>query len=226
MAGGRTMTAASAPDVGSSPAARPAGRVRGRTPKVEGAPHGPDQVRRATLDAATELFLAHGISGVSARQIAEHARVHPALVRRYVGNKEVVVRAVLAELRAGVTDQLDAFALDTSEDATPLPRATLDRYFRLILQLNVDGRDLSDYQPDFPVVHRVVEVIERRNGVSTTEARRRGAQIVTLELATLIFGPALLAAAGLDPDDPDDTEELHRLVRHVSLSIGSGRIAE
>jgi len=226
MAGDRTMTAPSAPDLGASPPASTAGRVRGRQPKVQGAPHGPDQVRRAALDAATELFLAHGISGVSARQIAEHAQVHPALVRRYVGNKEVVVRAVLDELRDGVTDQLDAFAVDTSGDATPVPRATLDRYFRLILQLNADGRDLHDYQPDFPVIHRVVEVIQKRNGVSESEARRRGAQIVTLELATLIFGPALLAAAGLDPDDPDDTEELHRLVRQVSLSIGSGRTAE
>jgi AcrR family transcriptional regulator len=58
------------------------GRRRG--PRREtGAPVGPDEVRRAVLDAAGSLFAEQGVDRVSLRDIAAAADVHPTLRRSY-----------------------------------------------------------------------------------------------------------------------------------------------
>ncbi len=51
--------------------------------------------RQAILSAARELFAAHGVDGVSVRQIAAKAGVNHALVHRYFGAKDDMVAAIL-----------------------------------------------------------------------------------------------------------------------------------
>ena len=51
--------------------------------------------RREILAAARELFAAHGVDGVSVRQIAAAAGVNHALVHRYFGTKSDMVAAIL-----------------------------------------------------------------------------------------------------------------------------------
>ena len=52
--------------------------------------------RQAILVAARELFAAHGVDGVSVRDIAAAAGVNHALVHRYFGAKGDMVDAILA----------------------------------------------------------------------------------------------------------------------------------
>ena len=75
-----------------SPQRRPGPR------REDGAPAGPDEVRRAVLDAAAELFVAKGVHGVSLRDIAAAADVHPALIGRYLGTRDELVMAVFEDL--------------------------------------------------------------------------------------------------------------------------------
>lgn len=51
--------------------------------------------RQVILAAARELFAAHGVDGVSVRQIAARAGVNHALVHRYFGTKDEMVAAIL-----------------------------------------------------------------------------------------------------------------------------------
>jgi len=193
--------------------------ARGRIPKTPGAPHGPDQVRTAVMAAATDLFVSQGVAGTSVKQIAARAQVNPALIRRYLGTKTELVHQVLSRLQGGIMAQLDTYATDQSLEAAPVPELVLDRYLRVVTHLVLEGEDIRDYQADFPIIRRIINIIEHRNGVPTVEARRRGAQILTLELGVHLFGPALLNAAGLPAED---RPELDQLVRRLTVSIGSG----
>ena len=61
-----------------------------------GAPRGDSAVtRQAILAAARGLFAAHGVDGVSVREIAAAAGVNHALVHRYFGAKDEMVAAIL-----------------------------------------------------------------------------------------------------------------------------------
>ena len=69
----------------------------------------------AMLDAAEELFAAHGFTAVSVRDIAKQAGVSHALVHRYLGNKDDIYRKVLQRnedvmlaVAAGTDDLLEA----------------------------------------------------------------------------------------------------------------------
>ena len=79
-------------------------QVRRRGPRREaGAPVGPDEVRRAVLDAAASLFATRGVDRVSLREIAATADVHPALIGRYVGSRDELVLVVFDDLSAQVS---------------------------------------------------------------------------------------------------------------------------
>jgi AcrR family transcriptional regulator len=61
-----------------------------------GSPRGDSAVtRQVILAAARELFAAHGVDGVSVRDIAASAGVNHALVHRYFGAKDDMVAAIL-----------------------------------------------------------------------------------------------------------------------------------
>ncbi len=197
--------------------------IRGRPPKLPGAPHGRDQVIDAVIDAATELFASQGIGAVSVRQIARQAGVNPALVARYVGDKDAVIDAVLDRLLAQITGQLDQYLAESGSDFPPVPPGAMDLYIRIATHLVVEEGDLRGHRAEFPIIRRIIAVLISRDGLSEIEARRRGAQIFTLELASRLFGPALLHAAGLGPDDADDLQEL---VHQVSTQIAAGTIPD
>lgn len=63
-----------------------------------GEPAGPEEVRRAVLDEAASLFADRGLDRVSLRTIAAAARVHPALIARYIGGRDDLIRAVFDDL--------------------------------------------------------------------------------------------------------------------------------
>ncbi len=196
--------------------------VRGRPPKAAGAPHGPGAVTPAVIAAATDLFAAQGIASVSIREVARRAGVNPALVSRYIGDRDALVRAVLDDLYAKISQGLDDYLDDVRTLPAPTPNTAVDQYVRIVAHLVIEGRDLERFEPGFPLIRLIIEMIESDPTVTPAQARRRGAQIFTLELAAHLFGAPLLRAAGLEPGAGED---LTRMVRRLSLAIADGATA-
>ncbi len=90
----------------------PATRRPGPAPRA-GRPAGPDEVRRAVLDAAADLFARHRVDKVSLRQIADTANVQLSLISRYVGSREDLINAVLDDLSRAVA--VDVLAHPTEQ---------------------------------------------------------------------------------------------------------------
>src|SRR5450631_4624003 len=79
----------------------PSDRNKAKRPgprRPPGSPAGPDEVRRAVLEAAAQLFAERGIDGVTLRDIADAANVHPALIGRYVGTRDDLTNQVFDDL--------------------------------------------------------------------------------------------------------------------------------
>ncbi|HEY9236350.1 MULTISPECIES: TetR/AcrR family transcriptional regulator [Phenylobacterium] len=83
--------------------------ARGRRRKGEGA-----DLRGAILDAAEQLFSAHGFYGVTTRQVAAEAGVDAALIHYYFGTKRDLFDAVFAR-RAEVLNSVRLAALHAYE---------------------------------------------------------------------------------------------------------------
>lgn len=75
-----------------------------------GRPVGPTGAREDILDAAVAAFGARGYEGASMRGIAADARVDPALIRHYFGDKPTLFAAAMTS-RTGMLDRI-ARALD------------------------------------------------------------------------------------------------------------------
>ncbi len=74
------------------------GRPRGRAP---------EQSRQALIDAARDLFSRREFAAVSLRQIAERAKVNPAMIHYHFGGKEGLYSAMLEERFAPLLQQLE-----------------------------------------------------------------------------------------------------------------------
>ena len=190
--------------------------VRGRPPKDVNAPRGREQVVAATIEAAAELFSERGIATVSVREVASHAGVNPALVHRYVGGKTELVRAAIDHLVEDMRGYLRTAASSPLPALPGAPEQTMATYQRIVAHIVIEGGDIREYQSEFPVIHHVIDEIERRSGVDPRTARMRAAQLFALDLAVRLFEPVLVRAAGLEPDD---TEDLHQRVRELLMAL-------
>ncbi|HVN52631.1 MAG TPA: helix-turn-helix domain-containing protein [Acidimicrobiales bacterium] len=194
-------------------AARPR---RGRPPKDADAPHGPEEVVAAVVDAATVLFSTKGYGTVSLRQVAAAAGVNPGLVHRYIGSKDDVLRAVFAKF---------AYELEEGPNAvtTPPLRPGTERLVhtqqRIIAHLTLEGYDISKYQTQSPVVDMIMDAIRDYRPVEDREARIRTVQILALGLGWRLFESFLLSATGLGPDDAQDIQDA---IRETNFTIGRG----
>lgn len=69
-------------------------------------PVGKDQVRRALIDATTELFVEQGRS-ISVREIAARAGVNHGLVHTYFGSKDALLAAAFDDVYTQAVAELD-----------------------------------------------------------------------------------------------------------------------
>jgi len=128
--------------------------------RPDGAPSGPEQVRRALLDAAATLFAERGVDRVSLRDIAAAADVHLSLIKRYIGTREELVLAVFEDL----SEQLSAEVL-----AHPLEMQGYDidtvmgKWVRIASALAGSGRSLTNADGFNPVL-AMAETLGRRSG--------------------------------------------------------------
>jgi TetR/AcrR family transcriptional regulator len=80
---------------------------------------GEQTVRQQLLAAARGLFAQQGYHAISTRQVAEAAKVNPAMIHYYFGSKEGLYEAMLADTFAPLVERLSAL-LASTDDADAL----------------------------------------------------------------------------------------------------------
>jgi AcrR family transcriptional regulator len=169
-------------------------------------------VRRAVLDAAAELFTSKGVGSVSLRDIAASANVQVALISRYLGTRDDLIDAVMADLADQVAKDVVERPL---EQQSFEPDSALGRWTRLLAYFTVTGRDVSRVAERNPV-RALAQVAHDAYGLDDQAARLRGAQVVASALGWRLLEPYLVAAGGLE-DVPlaslhDALTDLHRRI--------------
>lgn len=184
----------------------PGSRFRGPR-RAEGAPVGPEAVRRAVLDAAAQLFADHGVGNTTRRDIALAADVDPNLINRYVGTRDEVVTAVLDDLSAQLAEELtDGQLAAASHDLD----SVIMRWVRIMAQ--VIGREDQTVSIDaWNPVAAVAAVGEAQAGLDPRTARVRAAQV-----AALAFGWRLIESYLVEAGDLGDVP-LARLREELNL---------
>lgn len=192
---------------------RQASRPGPRRP--EGAPAGPEEVRRAVLDSAASLFALRGVDGVSLRDIAAEADVNLTLIRRYVGSREHLIGEVFEHVSAQLAQAVEAHPLAAQGFA---PDTVMGKWVRIAASLSISGRRLPGPGKVNPVA-AMAHTIADGYGVSDEAARLRAAQIVAAALGWRIFEAYLIDAAELT-EVPLELlrEELARTARRVGAT--------
>jgi TetR/AcrR family transcriptional regulator, repressor for neighboring sulfatase len=165
-------------------------RVRRR----RGGPWGKDEVRRALLDASGRLFAERGVDQVSLRDVASEAGVNVALIDRYIGNREELIRETFADLGHRLAEDVLERPLEGHGFE---PDSTMVRWTRIAAYLAVTGAPVSSVPLADPVV-ALAQTIQTAYGLDERAARLRGAQILASALGWRLFEPYLIAAGALD----------------------------
>jgi AcrR family transcriptional regulator len=178
-------------------------------------PAGPDEVRRAVLDSAAELFARDGVGQVTLRDVASAANVNLALISRYVGTRDELIEAVLADL----TDQL---VVEIRDDPTGAKGFEVDsvmgRWTRVLTHLVLVAPGTAG-RIGAPPVEEMISIVQRLYDQSEGAARLRVAQVLASALGWRLFEPYLLAAAGLADQPVDDVrDELTRAHRRLAAT--------
>jgi AcrR family transcriptional regulator len=159
-----------------------------------GSPAGPEEVRRAVLDAAAALFAVHGVDAVSLRDIAAAADVHVALIGRYIGRRDELVAAVFGH----VSDQLARAVEENPLSGQGFaPDTVMGKWVRIAAALAISGRPLGSRR-DFNPVLAMAHTLTAGYGLAGEAARLRAAQIVAAALGWRIFEDYLVQAGGLE----------------------------
>jgi TetR/AcrR family transcriptional regulator, repressor for neighboring sulfatase len=197
-----------------------------------GSPRGDSAVtRQAILAAARELFAAHGVDGVSVRQVAAKAGVNHALVHRYFGAKDDMVAAIL--LAEG--KRMSALGRPEADAGTSLAalrevlfHALSDGRTSLLLMLRaeIDGMTperMLEGEPLRPLVVLQAWLAER-----APEGSRLDTQALTMVVGAAMMGlascqPMLAAGAGAAGEDED---ELLRRCVDILVGVAAAAIGE
>ena len=125
---------------------------------------GREATTAAILDAAEELFSAHGYNAVAVRDIAERAGVSHPIVHTYVGSKADVLRAVLARDEGLIASAAPANP-DLIESASLMLRHGLGQdglaYLRLVARAALDGLPYDRTTGRFEGTERLIELAEQ-----------------------------------------------------------------
>ncbi|MCC5861232.1 MAG: TetR/AcrR family transcriptional regulator [Gammaproteobacteria bacterium] len=94
----------------------------------------PDLTRARILDAALALFVEHGVTGVSLREIAETSGVTKSLIHHHFGSKEALWTAVKAHAFSRYAEEQMAELEARQVPDTSLLQTSVLRYFRFLQQ--------------------------------------------------------------------------------------------
>jgi AcrR family transcriptional regulator len=187
--------------------------------------------RQVILAAARELFAAHGVDGVSVREIAAAAGVNHALVHRYFGTKDDMVAAILlaeGERMSGMgrPDADPAVSLEALHDVLSHALGEGRTSLLLVLRAEIDG-----LQPEQMLAGSSLRPLALlRDWIDTHASEDAG---VDAEALTMVIGAAMMGlascrpmlAAGAGAQEPDEEALLRRcvdvLVGVAAVGIGA-----
>jgi AcrR family transcriptional regulator len=189
-----------------------------------GSPRGDSAVtRQVILAAARELFAAHGVDGVSVRQIAAKAGVNHALVHRYFGAKDEMVAAILfAE-----GERISAMGRPEADTATSLAamreillHTVADRRTSLLLMLRAEIDGLAPELMLAGTPLRPLATLQEWLAERAPEGTGVDTQALAMVVGAAMVGlascqPMLAAGAGAGGADQDEL-----LVRCVDVLMG------
>ena len=174
------------------------------------------------LDAAEDLFASQPYADVSVRQIADAAGVSHALVHRYAGSKADLLRAVLArhegmftEAAGDATTAREAAALMLGGDIE-----LIQRYFRLVLRVNLDSTLRETAGLEFPATRLLARLAAAQPSAAAdpdVDPRLAVAAIVSLVVGFAALKDALLAEVDLQDIEPAVLQEQLRRIVDVTL---------
>jgi AcrR family transcriptional regulator len=162
----------------------------------------------AVLDAAARMFGERGPRAVTIRDIAAAARVNHALVHRYVGSKQQVLRMVLersaAAMAASIEDSRNSSAAIEKAFEALLGNPS---YWRALARAMLDGEQPHQLQRNFPTVQRLIALLRKEpqdkpQNRSPSSSRTSSAELAVatagaLMMGWVLFEPLLLASAEL-----------------------------
>lgn len=172
-----------------------------RVRRTKRAPRGRDEVTRAIVRAAGELFATRGTVAVSVRDVAERAGVNHGLVHRHFGSKAKLVRAVMQAL--GEELRASSAGLGGGLPATFLATAVESAYWRVLARALLDGVRPRELQDGFPMVEQLSAAMAnaRREGLvrDDVDAQLLVGMTLALHLGWLVFEPFIDSALGVHP---------------------------
>jgi TetR/AcrR family transcriptional regulator, repressor for neighboring sulfatase len=186
--------------------------------------------RQAILKAARELFAAHGVDGVSVRQIAAAAGINHALVHRYFGTKNEMVGAILAS-EAEAMSSLSRADADEAEALVTL-RGILEhvltaRRTTLLLMLRAEIDGLAPERFVDGAAARPLGLLEDWLATHGTGAVGTDPGALAMVLGAAIFGlaalqPMLAQGAGLQGEDADEVRRrcIGAIIDVVAAAVG------
>jgi len=165
------------------------------TPAASPRPTGARQIHAAVIRAAARRFAAEGLR-TSLRDIATDAGVNVGLIHRHIGNKDDVVRAVLAsQSRVGANGIARAADIGGAFSWIFGQLASGRSYVRIIAWLLLGGGDSASwgYQRDYATI----EALRNKAPDGADEIGLMAA--MTLVYGWSLFSDRLMEAFGADP---------------------------
>ena len=154
----------------------------------------------ALVEAARALFVEHGPSAVSLRDVAKRAGVNHGLIHHYIGGREDLLRLVFSVSTEHARDEVAA-AADPVDALRSLRDVggTSDDYTRLLAWALLEGRDPASFHGRSSALDAVVATA----GSDSHDLRVALAMAMVQTLGWKLFGGYALAAAGLEAEDPE-----------------------
>jgi AcrR family transcriptional regulator len=157
-------------------------------------PIGRDAVRRALIDATTQLAIEQGLS-MSVRDIAARAGVNHGLVHTYFGSKDALISAAFDDINLRA-------AAETRHDGFPPLDLASRRGGELVKAL---ARLMLDADRDLFTSHPVLEgwrdaLTRDRSDLGQDEVAERIAVAAAVGLGWALFADLVTTTLGMDPD--------------------------
>ena len=177
--------------------------------------------RDALIEAAKRLLPDRAPSAIAGRDLAAEAGVNYGLVHHYFGGKD-------AALRAGLTALRDDF-VTTHGDVASMPLLTKsDPYLKALFRWHLHDMEAVDGEGDFPLAAALVAAVASRmdsaDDDAPAEATARALALTSVQLCFAVFGPVLLEATGVHPDERRSVEQaLASLYDSIALRDDSRR---
>jgi TetR/AcrR family transcriptional regulator, repressor for neighboring sulfatase len=160
-----------------------------------------EEVSQALIDAASELFSERPSGHVTVREIAARADVNPALIHRYFGTKDDLMRAAIEKSQMRIASRL-ADVHDIRADIDLLYRAVVgDKEFIAVLaRASLDGV-LPELPAGYPTMTTLLERLESERAEKPAPGQHDMRVVVAclgaMTLGYALFGDFLRQGTGL-----------------------------